>query len=110
MGLSDRPYYHDHEAGSLFAPSGRTMVINLIIINAVIFVLDTFIIYPVNPRYGLIEMFAVQSDTIWEPWTWWRFLTYGFIHSRVNPFHVIGNIFDTLTFVIRRATRPCNRS
>jgi membrane associated rhomboid family serine protease len=41
---------------------------------------------------GLNYLMAARSDTLLQPWTWWRFLTSGFAHDPENAFHLIGNM------------------
>jgi len=87
MGLQDRPYYHDDRTGSTFSPQARSMIMNIVIINIALFVIDAFFL---NGK--LVDIFGVRTWTLLEPWTWWRFLTYGFIHAPRYSFHVIGNM------------------
>ena len=93
MGLYDRPYYQD-EPGNSFSPimGKRTMIINLIIVNAAIFVIDVFIYTPDDPSRRLSYLMAAKPDTLLNPLLWWQFLTYGFAHSPNNAFHLIGNM------------------
>ena len=90
MGLYDRPYYQEDYPRSPLAGSGRTMTVNLIIVNVVVYAIDVFLLQPSGN--GLGDLFAVRSTTFKEPWTWWRFLTYGFLHDPRDAFHLIGNM------------------
>ncbi len=93
MGLYDRPYYQDEPQRPFSSFSGRTMIVNLIIINAVIYFVDVFFFFQDNGEpTGLNYMMAARSDTLLQPWTWWRFLTSGFAHDPHDAFHLIGNM------------------
>ena len=90
MGLYDRPYYQDEPRKSLSGfVGGRSMIVNIIIANVVIWVLDVFF-WPSEQRLSM--MLAAKSDTLLHPWMWWQFLTYGFTHSPQNAYHLIGNM------------------
>ncbi len=91
MGIYDRPYYQD-EPRSSFSMSGRSMIVNLIIINAAVFVIDAFLFGPQNAQYRPSRWMAVWSETLLQPWKWWQFVTYGFCHSPNNAGHIFGNM------------------
>ncbi|MCP4193586.1 MAG: rhomboid family intramembrane serine protease [Planctomycetaceae bacterium] len=102
MGLYDRPYYQDESGNSFSRMTGqRTMILNLIIVNAIVFVVDVFI-WPtteiVLPNVGtqvlhnLSNLLAVKTETLTNPLLWWQFVTYGFAHSPTDAFHLIGNM------------------
>lgn len=92
MGLYDRPYYQDEPSRSLAPLASRyTMVVTLIIINVVLYLIDVYIYRPDDPRLRLSYLLSVKPETLWRPWLWWQFLTYGFVHDwRVT--HVLGNM------------------
>jgi membrane associated rhomboid family serine protease len=91
MGIYDRPYYQDEHRGG-FSFSGRSMIVNLIIINVVVFLIDAFVFGRRDSPYRPSELFAVHSDTLLKPWRWWQFLTYGFCHDYRTVGHVLGNM------------------
>ena len=98
MGLYDRPYYQDEPQRPFSSFSGRTMVVNLIIINVVVYFVDVFFFFDKarflsNEPNGLNYLMSARSDTLLQPWTWWRFLTSGFAHDPLDAFHLIGNMF-----------------
>jgi membrane associated rhomboid family serine protease len=69
------------------------MILNLIIINAAIWVID--VLYRPGPDRlpgHLSRLLAVDSQTLWQPWLWWQFLTYGFAHDSQTIMHVAGNM------------------
>lgn len=96
MGIYDRPYYRDDDNSS-FLGSNRTMIVNLIIVNVVIFLIDV-LFFGSRSAFTLSEdVLAITSnpqrpDTLSRPWMWWQFLTYGFAHDPQNAFHIIGNM------------------
>ncbi len=106
MGLYDRGYYQDdmHRRTRWEAAQARTYVIPLIVINVAIFLLDAF--SPVMEQGGhwLSNTMSMTSETMRQPWNWWKFLTYGFAHapldSKTGIMHVGGNML-TLFFLGR---------
>ena len=90
MGLYDRPYYQDEPRSSFSGfGGGRSMIVNIIIVNVVLYVLDVFL-WPGKEQ--LSTLLAAKSDTLVRPWMWWQFLTYGFMHSPDDVFHLIFNM------------------
>ncbi len=93
MGIYDRDYYRD-ESGSrgwhLRGP--QSIVIALVLVNAAIFLAGLFF-----PREGdvslLTRWLSLKPDALLAPWRWWEFLTYGFVHSTGDIFHIAGNMF-----------------
>ncbi len=82
MGIYDRPYLHDDERSSGWT-SGRSMVVNLIIVNVVIWLAGAF-----EPR--LEGWLALQSNLFYKPWQCWQLVTYGFVHHGV--LHILFNM------------------
>lgn len=105
MGFEDRQYYRDETqpfySGSNF--SRYSMIWILIVINLVVFVLDTF--SPKLPGEGgthwLSKALSLQSDHLLYLWS---YLTYGFAHSsfdtKTGIWHIAGNMI-TLFFLGR---------
>lgn len=96
MGIYDRPYYRDDDGPSFFG-SHRTMIVNLIIVNVVIFLVDVLFFggssgFALSWNVLAARETAVGPDTLNRPWMWWQFLTYGFAHDPRNAFHLIGNM------------------
>jgi membrane associated rhomboid family serine protease len=87
MGIYDRDYFRQERPGiSLRAP--QTMVVTIIIINAVLWLANGLL----TDRTDAITRFlACYGDTLAKPWMWWQFLTYGFAHSRIIS-HVFFNM------------------
>lgn len=90
MGLYDRPYYQDEPRSSFSGFVGaRSMIANIIIVNVALYVLDVFL-WPGEEQLSML--LAAKSDTLVRPWMWWQFLTYGFMHSPDDVFHLIFNM------------------
>jgi membrane associated rhomboid family serine protease len=94
MGIYDRPYYQD-EPRAGFSFSGRSMIVNLIIVNVAVYLVDAFLFEMLNlanSPFRPTRLFAVHSDTLMKPWMWWQFLTYGFCHDPAKIGHILGNM------------------
>lgn len=93
MGLSDRDYYRDDEPSSGFSlTADRSMVVNLIMLNALVFIVDQFTAHTVNGRveeFWLSDFLSCKLGSPFRPWEWWQLATYGFVHSP----HVFSHIF-----------------
>jgi membrane associated rhomboid family serine protease len=106
MGLYDRDYGRQEQTPWDRVQNPRSIVITLIVINAVIFFAD-FIFYKDVPdpqtgvlvrTYYLNHWFAVEGQTLTQPWMWWQFLTYGFVHDPGEITHVLFNMFGLYVF------------
>ncbi len=89
MGIYDRPYLHDEEHSSGWA-GGRSVVVNLIIINVVIWVLGDVFDTPLN------SWLELKSNLVQQPWQVYQLLTYGFAHQGV--FHILFNMLFLFFF------------
>lgn len=79
MGIYDRSYYREDVPA--FQPWDKySMVTNLIIANAVVLLLN-FIF--TNRDSAISEFLMLRAGDIAEPWNWYRFLTYGFVHGDI---------------------------
>lgn len=100
MGLYDRDYYREERPGlSLRAPT--RMVGILILINVAVLVAD-FLLTPDVMRGRPGRSFFQQwcgayADTLTQPWYWYQFLTYGFVHSQ-QLLHIILNMLSLWVF------------
>ncbi len=92
MGIYDRSYYRE-ELPALQPWDKYSMVTNLIIANVAVLVL-TFIFTSRDDTIASLLM--LDARHIREPWNWYRFLTYGFVHGDI--FHLLFNMF-TLYFL-----------
>ena len=98
MGLYDREYYRGDEPGSPFGGSERMLVTNLVLVNLAIFVADLFSPTTGPESHWLSDWMACHSDSLWRPWMWWQFLTYGFAHSPADIKHIGWNMFALWMF------------
>jgi membrane associated rhomboid family serine protease len=87
MGLDDRDYVREQPRG-FFLGGDRSMVANLILLNAGIYLLDVLFF-----EHGLSNRMAVSSNVLHEPLMLWQLLTCGFAHDPNNIWHVAGNMF-----------------
>ncbi len=84
MGYENRDYYREdsYQGGQSGLPSFRfnqqSVVYSLIIINVVIFLLDTFTPTVAPETHWLGDLLALKTSRIWAVW---NFLTYGFSHA-----------------------------
>ncbi len=104
MGLSERDYYSysgPRQPGiRLRLP--QTAVGWLILINVGIWVADAF----TPARYfgmqivgrWLSDHLAISSETLFRPWLWWQWISYGFAHSPVMFWHLLGNMIGLFFF------------
>jgi membrane associated rhomboid family serine protease len=90
MGIYDRTYLQDEDYGGASWSSGRSMVVNLIIANAVLWIANGLVNDQINPWLELVV------DDQAQPWQVWRLVTYGFAHY--NLMHVLFNMFGLLMF------------
>ena len=102
MGLHDRDYSRERswepESPWSRRDSGPSMTVILIIINVVIFFLD-MILTGSSPKGSLLaNLFEVRPDTILKPWTWYQFLSYGFLHSLSDIRHLAFNMLGLFFF------------
>lgn len=103
VGIYDRPYYSGNEsAGGLAAFKSQSMVVKIIVVNAIIFFIDVFT--PETRMHGhwLSDMLAVRADDLYMPLNWWKFLTAGFAHSPLDgargPWHIAWNMYSLWLF------------
>jgi membrane associated rhomboid family serine protease len=91
MGIYDRDYYRDERGGpGLGLP--HTAVIQLVLANVLIWLADGVVF---NGWLG--RHLCVTPHTLTQPWEWWKFITYGFLHS-AHPEHVLLNMFGLWMF------------
>lgn len=90
MGIYDREYYRHDDSSGLF--SGRSMVVNLILANAGVFLLNLL----TDDR--VIQWLALSSNFIDHPWELWRLVSYGFLHDPRDIMHIVLNMFGLYIF------------
>lgn len=88
MGIYDRNYYR--EELPTFQPWDKySMVTNLIIVNAALLVLNFLF---TNRNNAISEFLLLRAGDLTEPWNWYRFLSYGFVHG--NFMHLVLNMIS----------------
>ncbi len=86
MGLYDREYAQDDRPGvQLQMPQSLTM--QLVLINVAVYLAQTF---GGDQVTGLL---CLTSDWFQRPWEAYRLLSYGFLHSTRDIFHILMNMF-----------------
>lgn len=90
MGIQDRSYIREDEHGGWLG--GRSMVINLILLNVAIYVADLVF------DHRLSDIFSLKSDLFERPWQFWQLLTYGFLHDPHDLRHILYNMFGLWFF------------
>ena len=97
MGIYDRDYYREQRPGiSLRTP--RTMVGLLILVNVLVFLANLLLTggakgLPLSPQNDAIAYWlSARGDTLTQPWMWWQFLTYGFVHAPHDFSHILFNM------------------
>ncbi|MGA2799360.1 MAG: rhomboid family intramembrane serine protease [Thermoguttaceae bacterium] len=90
VGIYDRDYYRRSQPGfSLRMP--QSMVITLIIINAALYLIDGLLF---QHNHNLTRFLELSSDTLRQPWMWWQFITYGFVHDPYSVMHIFMNMLQ----------------
>ncbi|MBA4018509.1 MAG: hypothetical protein C0483_15180 [Pirellula sp.] len=91
MGLNDRDYARDPDSGyQLSAP--QSMVGRLILLNIALWILDVMFDGKLSARFDL------NADVLYAPWKLWQLVTYGFLHSPGDIFHILGNMLMLFVF------------
>ncbi len=95
MGIYDRPYYQDEPSPNL-APSWdqRSAIAMIIIACAVVFLANMVLNMFFQDNENLLnEFLTLYSSDARQPWMLWRTLSYGFVHSTENIWHIVFNMF-----------------
>lgn len=102
MGLYDRDYSRENSWSPMTpwsrAQDGPSMTVILIVINVVLFFINMILSGRTQTDGVLPEWFAVSGATIIKPWTWYQFLTYGFLHSLSDIRHIAFNMLGLFFF------------
>ena len=107
MGLYDRDCGRDdamtpwdqHQRSQ--SQSAKSMTIILVVVTVAIHLVDMVTAQQVPPDESvsrLMPWFGCFKDTLTKPWMWYQFLSYGFMHSLENLFHVGFNMFGLFIF------------
>ena len=96
MGLHDRGYYREDLDVDLRPNwNQRSAVAQLIIINVVFFVANLLFGNPSIESQGTVnEALMLKGGTLWQPWMWWKSLTYAFVHDSSNISHILFNMLS----------------
>lgn len=92
MGIHDREYYREEPTG-IFLGGPRLMVTNLVIVNVAIYLVDRLFL-----QGRLSHALGLSANLLHEPWNAWQLVTYAFMHSYDNFFHVVFNMFGLWWF------------
>ena len=128
MGFEDRQYFRDDQNPRRALPGfqfgQQSIVLSLVVINVVIFLLDSFSsAIPVPPEFleqypetrpdgthWLSRAMAIDTDHLWYFWT---YLTHGFAHASLDTktgiWHIAGNMI-TLWFLGRPVEHRLGRN
>lgn len=100
MGLYDRDYGRDEQTPweqSQASPHSITVI--LIGINVAVYLLNTLSpMGDIERRSVMAEYGAVYGDTLYQPWKWWQFLSYGFVHDHHGIRHILWNMIGLFVF------------
>ncbi len=102
MGIYDRDYYREDEPRGINLGGNRSITVNLLLINAAIFILDLFL------KGQMSAALALHADVIVHPWNAWQLLSYGFVHSH-DSFKHIGFNMLALWFFGREVESYCGK-
>lgn len=96
MGFYDRDYqrggnYYDRQPG-LHLGGPMSVVTQLIIVNAIVYVVQLL------SHNWLTEAWLLYTGWYHEPWQAYRLLTYGFLHSPGDLWHILMNMFALWLF------------
>lgn len=119
MGLYNRDYgreqtpWEQSQRGNQFGGGGfggggtgggwssATMTTKLIIITCVAWLVQ-IIVGDIGSggtgRSWIYDIFAMRGETLYKPWLWFQWITYGFLHSSITPMHLFGNMLGLYFF------------
>ncbi|MDG2223465.1 MAG: rhomboid family intramembrane serine protease [Rubripirellula sp.] len=105
MGLYDRDYGRNDATPWSRVENPRSITLTLIVINVVVFFADmifytreTDALGASQKIYFITEWLAVYGETLKQPWMWWQFLSYGFVHDNINIQHLLFNMIGLFVF------------
>ncbi|WP_164104046.1 rhomboid family intramembrane serine protease [Candidatus Laterigemmans baculatus] len=96
MGLYDRDYSQFDDGGEprfggRLASHPAWLII--LVINVAAFLINGLFF---NRSDSLTTTLSVHDETLYQPWMWWRWLTYGFAHGDLN--HIFFNMLGLFFF------------
>jgi membrane associated rhomboid family serine protease len=81
MGYEDRDYYREDDAPSGFRfGSEMSMNTRLMLACGIVFLLNLFL-FGHNNNWLSLEALSLHGDTILQPWLWFQYVTYAFVHD-----------------------------
>lgn len=107
MGLNDRDYGRDPNGGGqpgihLGARGPLTLTTKLVMFTFSVYLLQLLTTPADAQRTGnfgwVTHFFSLYTDTLTRPWQVFEFLTYGFLHSPTDFWHILGNMFGLWMF------------
>jgi membrane associated rhomboid family serine protease len=104
MGIYDRDYYRT-ERRSFFGGGSSSVIALLIVVNVALYLADGLF----TSGNQISRALRLQAGDLTIPWYWWRFVTYGFVHSPPPNFaHILFNMLG-LWFLGRDVERLYGR-
>ncbi|MGL6227332.1 MAG: rhomboid family intramembrane serine protease [Thermoguttaceae bacterium] len=91
MGIYDRDYFQERNQRPrppVRRGSDWSVITKIIIINVALFLANGLM----TDDSALTRLLSLDSDTLLQPWLYWKFLTYGFAHSPSSIWHLAGNM------------------
>jgi membrane associated rhomboid family serine protease len=73
------------------AIDGRSAISQIIIVNVVVFAANAIFS---GRDDSLTNFLSLHAGDLFQPWMWWRLLTYGFAHDPANIFHLFWNMLS----------------
>jgi membrane associated rhomboid family serine protease len=89
MGIYDRDYVREEPRGFGFG-GDMGMVAKIIIANVAVYIAEMMTRGANGSQVA--NLLTVHVSTLTQPLQWWRFVTYGFVHSPDDVWHIIGNM------------------
>lgn len=97
MGLYDRDYTQTDDSGLSFGGrmSGHPAWLIILGITVGMFFIDAIFF---SRSHQLNEWLSVHHDTLFKPWTWWRWGTYSLAHAPGEIQHILFNMIGLYFF------------
>jgi membrane associated rhomboid family serine protease len=90
MGLYDRDYYRTEEPGYHVSIAAWTCTVKIILATLAVYVVQ---VLTKNAGGWFNDTFSLHDDWWQTPWLAFELLTYGFLHSVDDMWHIVGNMF-----------------
>lgn len=102
MGINDRDYgrsgyddgygYRGDQPGLHFG-GVQSATVKIVIVTAIVYVVQLVFRVPPPASSWFDSLFSLHSNWFYQPWRFFEFLTYGFLHHPWNLWHIAGNMF-----------------